>query len=109
MTEDQSCGGLRAFVRVGYNLKLICAKKANSGHSRIEVAQHVKRKGRRIRSATGGRSENVYVRADGIRLCAHREFSHVRVPRHYAALLETARTEANPCDEFAVCALPDHR
>src|SRR5258708_20579621 len=29
MTEDQSCGGLRAFVRVGYNLRLICAKKAN--------------------------------------------------------------------------------
>jgi len=92
-------GLLRPLV-LGYNVRFVFSEKGlTGGHARTSIAQHAEREDGIVRSAARGRSENVHMRADGIRLRAHRKFPDVRVSGHFAAIFEAARVKADACNE----------
>src|SRR5712691_10153617 len=74
-------------------------KRPFTAHGRYSASQHAERENREFRSAKCGRSADVHVRADGLRLRSYRELPHVRVSRHFAAVPEAARIQAEPRDE----------
>src|SRR5260370_38429556 len=64
----------------------VCRKRPFTAHGRYSAAQHAERESREFRSAKRGRSADVHVRADGLRLRSYRELPHLRVSRHFAAV-----------------------
>ncbi len=96
------CGddGLLRLLVLGYNVGFVFPEKGlTGGHARASIAQHAEWEDGIVRSAARGRSENVHMRADGIRLRAHRKFPDVRVSGHFATIFEAARVKADPCNE----------
>src|SRR5437016_5514201 len=66
-------------------------KTLTGGHARTAIAQHTEREDGVVRAAARRRSENVHLRSDGVRLCAHRKFPNVCISGYFTAVFEAAR------------------
>src|SRR5260370_28670723 len=78
---------------------IVFGRRPFTAHGRYSAAQHAERESREFRSAKRGRSADVHVRADGLRLRSYRELPHLRVSRHFAAVSQTTPMLPEPPDE----------
>src|SRR6185437_14499501 len=86
-----------------------CAEDGEERRDRRNPARkHAEQPQRSFCAVASGRSPHVHVRADRIRLRAHRKLPDVRVSGYFAAISALARLAHEPRDEFDRRGRPDY-